>query len=450
MLHLPAKLVGKDKIPKVRGDIVQAIGEKKVAAVQALSPTKYRVGFRSSSYRHEKDINGISFRGVTLTPHPAYEEVKSVFVDRAPLQMPDQYLYEILAPYSRVLSVEHLKVKGFQTVKSGTQRVSMVVTQSIPAVIRISNIPISNIPISFRYRGQPPFCFECQEVGHARKDCPKSRKTSKITLNADLRPEDLPNKLNNVKEGDLRVKLNNSKKVGQVPEGSPVATSSSLPPSLITADQSDIPSQRTTNNPHTINAPNSDQPIHTIDKSPSLSDTISTLKVFNIPAEMDRKATSAAVSRSAAVKSIASIRKPASSSCSVQSSQALRTAVGTLKVFQHPSETDSTAKPVAGPSFNSLARETQSAAAHSTTSICDKDASVTGFLLKLKGQVVTATVPWAQSFAFSLKPACSFSYSSVPRTSTWSASSQQDLRTQPLGSKGRTLRSLTKIMIFPC
>ena len=56
VIHIPAKLVGKDKIPKVRGDIVKAIGEKKVAAVQALSPTKYRIAFTSSSY---------------LTPHPS-------------------------------------------------------------------------------------------------------------------------------------------------------------------------------------------------------------------------------------------------------------------------------------------------------------------------------------------------------------------------------------------
>ena len=48
MIHLPAKLVGKDKIPKLRGEIVTALGEKKVAAVQALSPIKYRIEFRSS------------------------------------------------------------------------------------------------------------------------------------------------------------------------------------------------------------------------------------------------------------------------------------------------------------------------------------------------------------------------------------------------------------------
>ena len=60
MVHLSAKLVGKDKIPKVRGEIVKAIGEKKVAAVQALSPTKYRIQFTFSSYRHERDVNASS------------------------------------------------------------------------------------------------------------------------------------------------------------------------------------------------------------------------------------------------------------------------------------------------------------------------------------------------------------------------------------------------------
>ena len=102
VVHLPAKLI--DKIPKVRGEIVKATGEKKVAAVQALSPTKYRIQFTSSSYHHERDVNGIHFRGVTLTSHPAYEEVKSVFVDRAPLQMRDSYLFYLLAPYGCVLA----------------------------------------------------------------------------------------------------------------------------------------------------------------------------------------------------------------------------------------------------------------------------------------------------------------------------------------------------------
>ena len=255
-------MVGKDKIPKLRGEIVKAIGEKKVAAVQALSPTTYRIQFTSSSYRHERDVNGITFRGVTLTPHWAYDEVNSVFVDRAPLQMPEAYLFELLAPYGRVLS-----------------------------------------------------------------------------------PEDLRHKLHNVKEGDLWVKLNNSK-VGQVPEGGPAATSSSSPPSLTMADPPHIPHKGTSspthapannNNgaPSNTNIPNGDQPIYTNNKSssPSLSNTISELKkVFKIPVEMDRKATSVAVPSSATEQSTASIHKSASlSSFTSKPSEVLSATLSVLK-----------------------------------------------------------------------------------------------------------------------
>ena len=372
VVYLPAKLIGKDKIPKVRGEIVKAIGEKNVAAIQALSPIKYRTQFTSSSYRHERDVNGIHFRGVSLTAHPAYEEVKSVFFDRVPLQMPDQYLYEILAPYGRILSIEHLKVKGFQTVNSGTRGVSMVVTKSIPAVIKISNIPIS-----FRYHGQPPFCFVCQEVGHAGKDCPKSRKAHKNTPNADLRPEDLRHKLNNVTEGDLRVKLNHSKKVSQVPHDGPTTTSSSVistdhvhTSSTCSSSSSNTytPSRNITNTSHNNNTdnnipssnnkhiPNSnDQPMHVINQSSSsssltLSETIGELqKVFNIPSRMDHPA--------------APIRTPASSS----SSEPLQTfcdTISTLKTAcQQPSEIDSIATSVDAASFESLVRATQSVVA---------------------------------------------------------------------------------------
>ena len=75
--------------------------------------TRYRIEYCYSSDRHASDINGIAFRGIQLTPLSAYEEVKSVFVDRAPLQMQNQHLFDTLAPYGWVISVQHLKVKGF-------------------------------------------------------------------------------------------------------------------------------------------------------------------------------------------------------------------------------------------------------------------------------------------------------------------------------------------------
>ena len=130
VFHIPKRLAGKDTIPQVRAHFIKAIGETKVKAVQALPENKIRVEFKSPSLRHQCDINGISFRGVTLTPFPAYEEIKKVFVDRAPLQMPDNYLFEALAPYGRVLSVQHLTVRGFPNIKSGTRMVSMSVNKA--------------------------------------------------------------------------------------------------------------------------------------------------------------------------------------------------------------------------------------------------------------------------------------------------------------------------------
>ena len=205
VVSIPQRLIRSSKIPQLRKEIIQAIGERRVAAVQALSPYKYRIEFRYSSDRHAADVNGISFRGIHLQPLPAYEEVKSIFVDRAPLQMQDNILFETLAPYGRVISVQHLKVKGFESVRSGTRRVSMVLTKAIPATINIGGFLVS-----FRYRRQPPTCFVCQEVGHASKDCPKSRRAQKKAP----KQQDGKNNDNNNKHGqdDLVINIKGSER----------------------------------------------------------------------------------------------------------------------------------------------------------------------------------------------------------------------------------------------
>ena len=176
VVHIPSRLVRNSKIPQLRKELINAVGERKVAAVQALSPIKYNIQFKRSSDRHAAEIDGIAFRGVHLTPLPAYEEVMSVFVEKAPLQMQDNYVYEALAPYGRVIGVQHLTIKGFPSVRSGTRRVSMVVTEAIPRTINIGGFPVV-----FNYPGQPTQCYVCQEVGHATKDCPRSRQGRKLS-----------------------------------------------------------------------------------------------------------------------------------------------------------------------------------------------------------------------------------------------------------------------------
>ena len=210
VVSIPQRLIRSSKIPQLRKELIQAIGERKVAAVQALSPYKFRVEFRRSSDRHAADINGISFRGIHLQPLPAYEEVKSVFVDRAPLQMNDHILFETLAPYGRVISVQHLKVKGFESVRSGTRRVSMVLTKAIPAAINIGGFLVS-----FRYRGQPPTCFVCQEVGHAGRGCPKSRRAQKSAKQQQRDGKN--NNTNKQGQDDLVINVHGSERKASAP-----------------------------------------------------------------------------------------------------------------------------------------------------------------------------------------------------------------------------------------
>ena len=245
VFYLPKRLVGKSKVTSLRSELVKAIGESKVSVVQALPGLKFRVCFVSSSFRQYYDINGLNFRGLTITPFPAYEEVKSVFVDRAPPQMPDKYLYDCLAPYGRVISVKHLTIKGFPSVQSGTRMVSMVIEKAIPAEIRTMGFQLS-----FRYRGQPPTCFACQEVGHTARDCPKSSKRGdkgrtkpskpgKASATTSLNVPALSGSLNSSSPSsshprDLREKLAHSKPAAVTPVGSgedPVTLPASQPQS---------------------------------------------------------------------------------------------------------------------------------------------------------------------------------------------------------------------------
>ena len=190
-----SRIAKQSKIPQLRKELINGIGERKVAAVQALCPTRYRIEYRYSSDQHAADINGIAFRGIQLTPLPAYEEVKSVFVDQAPLQMQDQHLFDTLAPYGRVISVQHLKVKGFPSVRSGMRRVSMVISKPIPA-----NINIGGFPVSFCYRGQPPTFFVCQGVGHTCRGCPKSWRARRSTDNSS---NDINNNRNTTRDDSI-------------------------------------------------------------------------------------------------------------------------------------------------------------------------------------------------------------------------------------------------------
>ena len=89
------------------------------------------------------DLNGLNFRGVNTTPTPAYEQLTNVFVDRASLHMPNDYISSSLSAYGRVVSVRDLCVKGYKDIRTGTRMVIMSLLRPIPVVVKIANFPCS-------------------------------------------------------------------------------------------------------------------------------------------------------------------------------------------------------------------------------------------------------------------------------------------------------------------
>ncbi|CAB4027224.1 Hypothetical predicted protein, partial [Paramuricea clavata] len=126
------------------------------------------------------DLNGLNFRGVNITPTPAYEQLTNVFVDRAPLHMPNNYISSSLSAYGRVVSVRDLCVKGYKDIRTGTRMVTMSFLRSIPVVVKIANFPCS-----VRYNGQPPYCLSCNAFGHFARRCQQG-KTKKPPSNTGV------------------------------------------------------------------------------------------------------------------------------------------------------------------------------------------------------------------------------------------------------------------------
>ena len=144
--------------------------------MQALPGHKFRLEFTSAAHKAHIDRNGLDFRGVNITPFPAYERIVRVLVDRAPLPLSDDHFISALSPYSRVVSVKSLAVRGFPSIRSGTRMVSMSVLKPIPP-----ELTIASFPCSVRYQGQPKFCFRCRSFGHFGNSCPTWRRARPAT-----------------------------------------------------------------------------------------------------------------------------------------------------------------------------------------------------------------------------------------------------------------------------
>ena len=183
IFKIPARLIAKEAIKDVRVALIEAIGANRVACVQALPDKRFRVDFTAESFNIGYQINGLSFRGVNITPTPAYETLIKVIVDRAPVHVPDKYFFAALSPYGRVTNVQHLAVRKYPHIKTGTRMVTMSVLQPIPPVLQIANFSCA-----VKYRGQPKFCFGCKSFGHVLRQCPKQQAIRDRRFSLPARP----------------------------------------------------------------------------------------------------------------------------------------------------------------------------------------------------------------------------------------------------------------------
>ena len=113
LFTLSKKIVGSDSSSKVQVKFIKVIGPGRVSGVQILPGYQFRVELKTVRDRQSLELQGLDFRGVHLTPQPAYEVFHQVFVDQVPFQVPNEAFKIDLGLYGRVVAVKHLPVKGF-------------------------------------------------------------------------------------------------------------------------------------------------------------------------------------------------------------------------------------------------------------------------------------------------------------------------------------------------
>ena len=164
---LNKRIVGSDSSSKVQAEFVKVIGPGHISGVQILPGYQFHVELKTVRDRQSLELLGLDFRDVHLTPRPAYEVFRQVFVDQVPFQVPNEAFKFDLGLYGRVVAVKHLPVKGFPNIQSGTRMVTMTIKTPVPRYIKVAGFSCTA-----GYKGQPVICSRCDAPGHKEKQCP--------------------------------------------------------------------------------------------------------------------------------------------------------------------------------------------------------------------------------------------------------------------------------------
>ena len=168
VLHFPAEIHRTQGVSEVAPQLLRALHDQKIAAVQFLRNCRIRVTTKTSDYRDEL-LGGSTFLfGNVPIPFTAADQpFRSVFVRDLPVEVPDDDVKSVFESFGVVHSVHPCFFREFTFVANGTRPLVMSFCGSIP-----SSVSVFDFPVRVFHASQPVACSICHESGHLLRDCP--------------------------------------------------------------------------------------------------------------------------------------------------------------------------------------------------------------------------------------------------------------------------------------
>ena len=138
--------------------------EEKFCQIQYVRQDRFRVWCTSAEVLEEVVSTGVVLRGHPVLIRP-YQSRSWVTITHLPFGLVEADIAQALAPYGKVHEV---KFVSFRKVRTGTVKVRMDISTSIPTRLRVCG----HAGLVF-HQGQARTCFNCGVLGHESKKCPQ-------------------------------------------------------------------------------------------------------------------------------------------------------------------------------------------------------------------------------------------------------------------------------------
>ena len=167
ILRVPERAAVSSTGSAILSELIASIGPAKIKAAQQKSKRCFLFQLVDKKTATSIRLSGVAFRSILLTPEVAFAKATNVFVSRVPPEVTDDHFVTALSPHGKVLSCKRLYLKDHPTILSGTRLVRVVLTKPVPFFFKVGD-QLATVT----YRGQPPTCYKCREIGHKHADCP--------------------------------------------------------------------------------------------------------------------------------------------------------------------------------------------------------------------------------------------------------------------------------------